>query len=192
MNYLSIENLTHSFGEKKLFENISFGLDKGQKLALIAKNGSGKSTLMKILNGKIVADRGKCIVRNGITLGYLEQREDFSMYASVFDAILDIDTPQAHAFKIFFRAEESGDAQAMEDASAAMNETNAWDFEQNAKTILTKLSITNLDQDANSLSGGQKKRIALAKVLIAAPDILLLDEPTNHLDLYGACGDDEK
>ena len=87
MNYLSIENLTHSFGEKKLFENISFGLDKGQKLALIAKNGSGKSTLMKILNGKIVADRGKCIVRNGITLGYLEQREDFSMYASVFDAI---------------------------------------------------------------------------------------------------------
>lgn len=183
MNYLSIENLTHSFGEKKLFENISFGLDKGQKLALIAKNGSGKSTLMKILNGKIVADRGKCIVRNGITLGYLEQREDFSMYANVFDAILDIDTPQAQAFKIFFRAEESGDAQSMEDASAAMNETNAWDFEQNAKTILTKLSITNLDQDVNSLSGGQKKRIALAKVLIAAPDILLLDEPTNHLDL---------
>ncbi len=183
MNYLSIENLTHSFGEKKLFENISFGLDKGQKLALIAKNGSGKSTLMKILNGKIVADRGKCIVRNGITLGYLEQREDFSMYVSVFDAILDIDTPQAQAFKIFFRAEESGDAQAMEDASAAMNETNAWDFEQNAKTILSKLSITNLDQDVNSLSGGQKKRIALAKVLIAAPDILLLDEPTNHLDL---------
>lgn len=183
MNYLSIENLTHSFGEKKLFENISFGLDKGQKLALIAKNGSGKSTLMKILNGKIVADRGKCIVRNGITLGYLEQKEDFSMYANVFDAILDIDTPQAQAFKIFFRAEESGDSQAMEDASVAMNETNAWDFEQNAKTILAKLSITNLDQDVNSLSGGQKKRIALAKVLIAAPDILLLDEPTNHLDL---------
>lgn len=183
MNYLSIENLTHSFGEKKLFENISFGLDKGQKLALIAKNGSGKSTLMKILNGKIVADRGKCIVRNGITLGYLEQAEDFSMYANVFDAILDIPTPQAQAFKIFFRAEESGDAQAMEDASAAMNETNAWDFEQNAKSILSKLSITNLDQDVNSLSGGQKKRIALAKVLIAAPDILLLDEPTNHLDL---------
>ncbi len=183
MNYLSIENLTHSFGEKKLFENISFGLDKGQKLALIAKNGSGKSTLMKILNGKIIADRGKCIVRNGITLGYLEQSEDFSMYANIFDAILDIHTPQAQAFKIFFRAEESGDSQAMEDASAAMNETNAWDFEQNAKAILSKLSITNLDQDVNSLSGGQKKRIALAKVLIAAPDILLLDEPTNHLDL---------
>jgi ATP-binding cassette subfamily F protein uup len=183
MNYLSIENLTHSFGEKKLFENISFGLDKGQKLALIAKNGSGKSTLMKILNGKIIADRGKCIVRNGITLGYLEQSEDFSMYANVFDAILDIHTPQAQAFKIFFRAEESGDSQAMEDASAAMNETNAWDFEQNAKSILSKLSIRNLNQDVNSLSGGQKKRIALAKVLIAAPDILLLDEPTNHLDL---------
>lgn len=183
MNYLSIENLTHSFGEKKLFENISFGLDKGQKLALIAKNGSGKSTLMKILNGKIVADKGKYVVRNGITLGYLEQSEDFSMYANVFDAILDIHTPQAQAFKIFFRAEESGDPQAMEEASAAMNETNAWDFEQNAKSILSKLSITNLDQDVNSLSGGQKKRIALAKVLIAAPDILLLDEPTNHLDL---------
>lgn len=183
MNYLSVENLTHSFGEKKLFENISFGLDKGQKVALIAKNGSGKSTLMKILSGKIKADKGKNIIRDGITLGYLEQSEDFSMYKNVFDAILDIRTPQAEAFKIFFKAEQSGDAQAMEDASAAMNETSAWNFEQNAKAILSKLTITNLDQDVNSLSGGQKKRIALAKVLIAAPDILLLDEPTNHLDL---------
>lgn len=183
MNYLSIENLSHSFGEKKLFENISFGLDKGQKVALIAKNGSGKSTLMKTLTGKIVPDNGKCVIRDGITMGYLEQAEDFSAYKNVFDCILDIDTPEANAFKLFYHAEHSGNNQELEDASLEMNATNAWDFEQNAKSILSKLNISNLDQDVKSLSGGQKKRIALAKVLIAAPDILLLDEPTNHLDL---------
>lgn len=183
MNYLSVENLSRSYGEKILFENISFGLDKGQKTALIAKNGSGKSTLMKILSGKDTADSGKCIFRNDIRVGYLEQTEDFSQYKNVFEAILDIDTPQGIAFREFFLAEQQGDLKKIETATEKMNLASAWQFEQNAKAVLSKLTISNFTQETETLSGGQKKRIALAKVLISAPDILLLDEPTNHLDL---------
>lgn len=183
MNYLSVENLSRSYGEKMLFGNISFGLDKGQKTALIAKNGSGKSTLMKILSGKDTADSGKCIFRNNIRVGYLEQTEDFSQYKNVFEAILDIDTPQGIAFREFFQAEQQGDLKKIETATEKMNLASAWQFEQNAKAVLSKLNISNFTQETETLSGGQKKRIALAKVLISSPDILLLDEPTNHLDL---------
>ena len=190
MNYLSIKDLSKSYGEKILFEEISLGLHKGEKTALIANNGTGKSTLLKIIAGKEEADGGEVVVRNGIKIGYLPQQPVFDESLTINELItgshsdvLAVIEEYNHA--LHFQADNHNKEaqQRIEKATANMDLLQAWDYERRLKQVLTKFSITRLNQKVATLSGGQKKRLALALVLLDEPDILLLDEPTNHLDI---------
>lgn len=190
MTYLSVENLSKNYGHKVLFEGLTFGISKGDKTALIAQNGTGKSTLLQILAGKEVPDEGKVMTAKGLEIGFLEQEPelDDSMTISEFISRGESDMVnlvrnyeeaarrQAHDFN-----RETQDA--FQKATAAMDAANAWDFEQRLEQILGKLDIHDLDQPIASLSGGERKRVALAFVLLDNPDLLILDEPTNHLDV---------
>jgi len=190
MNLLSAENVSKSYGIKTLFENISFGIEKGQKVALIAKNGSGKSTLLRILTGKDIADKGKVVTRKGISIAYLDQQPAFDENNTVTEAIFKADHPVLKTIKEY---EECIEQQAfdhspqtlkkLEEVTAKMDALKAWDYEVKVKQILSKLNITNLHQHIHELSGGQRKRVALSRVLIEEPDLLIMDEPTNHLDV---------
>lgn len=185
MNYLSVENVTKSFGDRVLFENISFGIDKGDKIALVARNGSGKSTLMSLLSGKDTADSGSIIFRKGLQLAFLEQEHYFDPLKTPKEILLEIDTPQIKAYNLYTESLETPDdinktSQALED----MQKYDAWDVEAKIEEILFYLGLKSEYQTPVKLfSGGQKKRLALAQVLMLNPDILVLDEPTNHLDL---------
>jgi ATP-binding cassette subfamily F protein uup len=190
MNYLSIKDLSKSYGEKILFEGISLGLHKGEKTALIANNGTGKSTLLKIIAGKEEADGGEVVLRNGIKLGYLPQQPVFDESQTINELITGSHSKVLSVIKEYnealqFQAENHNKEaqQRLEKASAEMDLQQAWDYERRLKQVLTKFSITRLDQLISTLSGGQKKRLALALTLLDEPDILLLDEPTNHLDI---------
>jgi ATP-binding cassette subfamily F protein uup len=184
MNYLLTENLSKSYGIKVLFENISFSIDKGQKIALVAKNGTGKSSLLQILVGKDTPDRGTVYLRKEITTSLLEQEPDLNENATVLEAVFHAETPVMKATRMYEYAIEHPENEAlMQEAYEAMEQTGAWDFEAKVKTILSQLQIHQFDQKIKTLSGGQKKRVALAKVLIEEPDFLIMDEPTNHLDL---------
>src|SRR5690554_4733276 len=190
MTYLSVENLSKNFGIKPLFENLNFGISKGDKTALIAPNGSGKSTLLKILAGEMEPDNGEVMVRNGIRIGFLSQEPelDDSMTISEFIAHGDsekIRVVQQYEKAVQNQAEDFNEQtqQAFERASAAMDAANAWGVEQEMEQILGALDIHDLDQKIASLSGGERKRVALAFVLLDEPDLLVLDEPTNHLDV---------
>jgi ATP-binding cassette subfamily F protein uup len=190
MNLLSVENLSKNYSEKILFKNISFGISHGQKVALIAKNGSGKSTLMKILAGKEIPDSGTVTIRKDIHLAYLDQDPWFDENKTVIETLFHSDLPSLKLIKEYESCLEhdidnhSAETQkALENAMAAMDDANAWDYEVRVKQILTKLNIHHLDSKIKSLSGGQRKRVALARVLIDEPDLLMLDEPTNHLDV---------
>lgn len=184
MNYLSVENLTKSFGDRVIFENLTFGIDKGEKVAIVAKNGNGKSTLLKILCGDGTEDSGRIIIRKDIRLDYLEQAENFDPERLIFDEVLATDTVENQAIKAYELAiNNPSDANAYEKAFERMNATNAWDYDVKVNTILSQLKIDNKLQRIGELSGGQKKRVALAKILINEPDLMILDEPTNHLDL---------
>tara|TARA_R110002096_G_C14657316_1_gene727180 strand:- start:5180 stop:7069 length:1890 start_codon:yes stop_codon:yes gene_type:complete len=190
MTYLSTENLSKQFGLKPLFQNLTFGISKGDKTALIAQNGTGKSTLLKILAGKETADAGEVMVRNGIRIGILEQEPemDDSMTISQFIAHGDndmVNIVKAYDKAVAAQAEDynTETQNAFDKALAAMDAANAWDYEQRLHQILSVLNITDLDQSIASLSGGQRKRVALAFVLLDEPDLLILDEPTNHLDV---------
>jgi len=190
MNYLSIKELSKSYGEKILFENISLGLHKGEKTALIANNGTGKSTLLKIIAGKEDADGGEVVLRNGIKLGYLPQQPLFDETLSINELVTGSHSEvlaviKAYEQALHYQAENHNKKaqQRVEKATADMDLWQAWDYERRLKQVLTKFSITRLDQKVATLSGGQKKRLALALVLLDEPDILLLDEPTNHLDI---------
>ncbi len=190
MNLLSAENISKSFGVKTLFNNLSFGIEEGQKIALIALNGAGKSTLLKMLTGKDTPDTGKIILRNQMTLGYLEQNPQFDERSTVLESIFQADHPKLRIIKAYEAAlEESETVSAAEhqktlaDAMEAMEHEKLWDYDYKIKEILSHLRITNLHQVVNTLSGGQRKRVALARVLVEEPDLLILDEPTNHLDL---------
>lgn len=184
MNYLSVENISKSFGERVLFEDISFGINKDQKVAFIAKNGTGKTSLLNIITGRAEADSGQIISRKGIHIAFLSQKEDLDPNLTIEETIFASDTPILDVIANYERALLNPDDTAnYQKAFEQMELHNAWDFETQYKQILFKLKLEDLTLKVSSLSGGQKKRLALATILINKPDLLILDEPTNHLDL---------
>ena len=183
MIYLQVENISKSFGEKLLFENISFGIHKDQKIALIARNGTGKSTMLKIIAGLESNDKGSIVFRNDITYTYLDQNPDFDESLTVLEGVFASSKSIISIIKNYEAALVSGDNKLIAEANDEMEINKAWDYENQIKQILGQLNITNLQQRIYELSGGQKKRLALANALITEPDLLILDEPTNHLDL---------
>lgn len=189
MNLLSVNNLSKSYGDRVLFTKISFGINDGDKVALVAKNGSGKSTLFKILKGKEIADSGEVVFRKDITVSFLDQDIVLNENLSIIDHVFSTENKLSTCIKNYEKAlklSEEGHASAanlLEMALRDMNEQNAWDYEKTIKEILSRLELNDVDQKIKTLSGGQKKRLALAQVLINKPDLLIMDEPTNHLDI---------
>lgn len=190
MTILSTDNLSKSFGVNTLFENLTFGISEGDKTALVAPNGTGKSTLLKILGGKEPADSGEVTIRNGIRIGFLAQEPDLDDKKTIREYIAQGDSKLVKIVQEYERAAQAQaedfnpqTQKAFEKATAAMEAANAWDYEQRMEQILGILNINDLDQSISTLSGGERKRVALAFVLIDNPDLLILDEPTNHLDL---------
>ena len=181
--FLQGENLSKRWGELMLFENISFTIFEGQKVALIAKNGTGKSTLLDLLAGKETPDSGKITVTNNIIISYFEQIPKLNPDHNVLEEIFVSDNEKLKTVKEFELAVSENNQAKIAEISSKMDELGAWDVEVEIKQILTELKINLLEQKIGELSGGQKKRVALAKVLINKPDLLILDEPTNHLDL---------
>ena len=181
--YLQVEGLSKAFGVDVLFEDITFGMAEGEKIGLIAKNGTGKSTLLDILAGIASQDSGTVIYRNNLRVGYLPQLPDLGGAHTVLDACLHGDDPRSGAIHQYEDALRTGDSDAMTAAIQAMDANVAWDYEKRFKQILTQLKITDYNQPVKELSGGQVKRVALARLLIDEPQMLILDEPTNHLDI---------
>lgn len=186
MNYLTLENVSKTYGEKVLFDEIDFQVSKGEKIAIVAKNGAGKSTLLKVIAGvePPEGENQKVWLYKNIEVGYLVQDPDFEGATTVLDAVFSSDNPMMAALRDYEEALIFLDKpEKMEAALAKMDDLKAWDFESKFKEVLFKLNMTNLNQPISELSGGQKKRLALAKLIIDAPEFLILDEPTNHLDL---------
>ncbi len=184
MNYLSVENISKAYGERVLFENVSFGINKDQKIALIAKNGAGKSSLLKILIGQDTPDTGQVVSRKGLKIAFLSQEPALPEDLSIEDYIFQEENPILKVIQQYEHAlEHPEDEVAYQKAFEAMERHEAWDFETQYKQILFQLKLTNLHLPIKHLSGGQRKRLALANVLISKPDLIFLDEPTNHLDL---------
>jgi len=182
-SYMQVENLTKSFGDHLLFENISFGIADNQRVALIAKNGAGKTTLLNIIAGKEDYKNGNITFRRDLRVGYLDQDPDFPKELSVLDACLQTDNEAVRTIAAYEHCMLSENHEGLDEILSQMDLHKAWDYETRIKQILGKLKITNFEQKIGKLSGGQLKRVALANVLIAEPDLLILDEPTNHLDL---------
>ena len=186
MNYLTLENITKSYGEKTLFRNVNLQVNKGQKVALLAKNGSGKSTLMRVVAGTEPGEGegSKVQLRKDVRVGYLPQEPEFHHGHNALEAVFDSDTETIRAIRRYELALLHPNNEAeLQAALSRMDDLKAWDYESRVKEILFKLNITNLEQSVTTLSGGQKKRLALAKLLIEEPEFLILDEPTNHRDL---------
>ena len=182
-NLLQVENLTKSFGVNSLFDDINFTINEGDKVGLIAKNGTGKSTLLSIIAGDDTPDDGKLIFKNDVTIGYLKQLPQFEPHLSVMDTCLIGDDDQSKAIRQYENALIEGNNEEMTKAIQAMDLASAWDYEERFKQILSQLKIVDFKQRISELSGGQIKRVALAKILISNPQFLILDEPTNHLDI---------
>ena len=184
MNLLSVENISKAFGERIILENISFGINKDQKIAFIAKNGTGKTTLLNIIAGKDQPDSGQVVFRKGIHIGFLSQNPSFNEELTVEETIFATDNPILRLIQEYEHAlQHPENEMAYQKAFEQMERHNGWDFETQYKQILFRLKLDNLQLKVKNLSGGQKKRLALANVLISKPDLLILDEPTNHLDL---------
>lgn len=188
MVFLQVENLTKSFGDHLLFDQISFGIEQGQRVALIAKNGTGKTTLLNILTDKEDYDNGTITFRRDLRISFLSQEPQFEPGITVLEACFTSDNDIVKAIANYERLvqihEQSEQyADELQLAMSDMDRLNAWDYDVRIKQILGKLNIHDLEQSVDELSGGQHKRVALANVLITEPDLLLLDEPTNHLDL---------
>ena len=184
MNLLSVENISKAFGERIILENISFGINKDQKIAFIAKNGTGKTTLLNIIAGKDQPDSGQVVFRKGIHIGFLSQNPSFNEELTVEETIFATDNPILRLIQEYEHTlQHPENEMAYQKAFEQMERHNAWDFETQYKQILFRLKLDNLQLKVKNLSGGQKKRLALANVLISKPDLLILDEPTNHLDL---------
>ncbi len=185
MNYLSIENISKGYGDKILFENLSFGIDQGQKIALIGINGSGKSTLLKILGGVETPDTGNISFRKGIRIAYLPQEPILPEDKTVGEVVFASDHPAVKLIETYERliSQPNPPADQLEKVMAEIAVQEAWDFEVKISQILSQLQVHFLDTPIGALSGGQKKRVAMAQALIMEPDFMILDEPTNHLDL---------
>jgi ABC transport system ATP-binding/permease protein len=184
MNLLSVEGISKSYGEKVIFDSISFGVNQGQKIALIAKNGCGKSSILNIIAGEDTPNKGKIVFRKGIRVSYLAQEPKLNPELTVEESILQADNPILSIIANYDQALKNPDDQeAYQKAFEAMDQSQAWDFETQYKKILSKLKLNNINAKIGSLSGGQKKRIALCNVLLKQPELLILDEPTNHIDL---------
>ncbi|MCM1067278.1 MAG: ATP-binding cassette domain-containing protein [Muribaculaceae bacterium] len=182
-NILNIENLTKSYGDRLLFGDVTFGIDEGDKIGVVARNGTGKSTMLRIIAGAESADSGKITFRNDIRVGYLPQEPEFTPGASVLEAALDADDHVAATVRRYAAAIASGDHDAIERAGADMDRDNAWDYEDRLKQTLSRLGLSDLSAPVERLSGGQRKRLAIVRTVMAEPDFLILDEPTNHLDI---------
>lgn len=184
MNYVSVENISKSYGERVLFEELSFGINKDQKIAFVAKNGSGKTSILNIIAGLDVPDNGQVICRKGIRISYLAQNETLNPELTIKEIVFSSENITLQVIEQYNKALENPEnAEAYQNAFELMEQHNAWDFDTQYKQILTKLKFDNLQQKVSELSGGQKKRLSLATILINKPDLLILDEPTNHLDL---------
>jgi ABC transport system ATP-binding/permease protein len=189
MNYLSVENLSKAFGERKLFSNISFGISQGQKIALVGINGAGKSTLMKIIMGQEIADTGQVAINNAVKIAYVHQNPVFDSNLTIYQTIFDQSNSEVlrvieDYHKAMLDAERGIDnSDQMSKLFEKMDALQAWDFEYQVKEVLGKLGLHDTELPVGNLSGGQRKRVALAKAILEKPDLLLLDEPTNHLDL---------
>ena len=180
---LLIENLTKSYGDRMLFSDVTFGVNEGDKIGVIAKNGTGKSTMLRIIAGMEDADSGSVVFRNGLRVGFLEQLPPLDPDLTVLEACMSEDHHITSVISDYERALASGDSAALDDAIRSMDSAGAWDYEDRLRQLLTQLKITDMTQRVSSLSGGQRKRVALARVILENPDLLILDEPTNHLDI---------
>ena len=190
MNYLSVENLAKYYGEQLLFEHVTFGIDKGQKIALIAKNGTGKSTLLNIITGRDMADEGAYTLRNDIRVAYLSQTTDIDNSKIVLDAVFSEESLQVQSIRAYESAlnnvklaDNEENREKLQQAIDLMDTYKAWDFDARAKEVLHRFSIEDFFKKVGELSGGQQKKVALAKVLLSDADFLIMDEPTNHLDI---------
>lgn len=183
MNYLSVENLTKSFGDRVIFEDLIFGIDQGQKVAIVAKNGNGKTTLLRCLLGQESIDDGRIVFRKDLRVAFMEQTENMDSSNTILEEVFAHDLPELKAVKEYNHAMRMEDEDLIAASFEAITELNAWDMETKVNQILSVLKLTDTSRLVSKLSGGQKKRVALAKVLVAEPDFLVLDEPTNHLDL---------
>lgn len=184
MNYLSVENISKSYGERMLFDNVSFGINKDQKIAFIAKNGSGKTTIMNMINGLDEPDTGQVVIRKEINMAFLSQNNNLQDELTIEENIFASDNEILKVIERYEKAlENPNDEEAYQRAFDDMDRHNAWDFETQFKQILFKLKLEDLKMKVKNMSGGQKKRLSLAIILISKPDLLILDEPTNHLDL---------
>jgi ATP-binding cassette subfamily F protein uup len=190
MNYLSVENLSKSYGVKMLFDTLSFGLNKGDKTALIANNGTGKSSMLKVIAGQDAAETGEVVIRKGIRVGYLSQEPKFDKNKTINELLKGANSKVLKIVRAYEQVEQKMAENYNESvqkefdiASEKMESANAWDYEDRMKQILSKFNITNLNQKVAMLSGGQVKRLSLALVLLDSPEVLILDEPTNHLDV---------
>jgi ATP-binding cassette subfamily F protein uup len=183
MNYLSVENLTKSFGDRVIFSDLTFGIDQGQKVAIVAKNGNGKTTLLRCLMELEDYDSGRVVYRNDLRVAFMQQTENLDESHTILEAVFAHDLPELQVVKKYNKALRDGDEEAVNECFEQLTELNAWDIEVKVEQILSVLKLDNTDLLIGSLSGGQKKRVALAQVLVAEADFLILDEPTNHLDL---------
>ena len=185
MNYLSAESLAKSFNDRWLFKDITLGISQGDKMALVGENGTGKSTLLKILTSQLAADQGVISIREGIKLGYLTQQPNVAGHLSVTEIIFDKNNKVATVVKEYEACihDANTSPERMQSVLELMEEYNAWDYDAKVQMITSKLGIADLDQKFDELSGGQRKRVFLAQMLLAEPDLIIMDEPTNHLDL---------
>lgn len=190
MHYASVENLTKSFGIRTLFKDISFYIEQGDKIALVARNGSGKSTLLNILTGNDTADEGTIWIHKDIKVILLQQQNEFDEEKTIWEHLLNLDNPIVELVKEYeeLSSQESADEQRLSELVSQLTEANAWNFESDVQQVLGKLNINHPDKKIKTLSGGQQKRVALAQALLESQlheghCLLILDEPTNHLDV---------